>query len=160
MEANVLSHTRKRPLSHSRKKQSVIHPSGTLSQQGTVTTAHRWDSLSVRNKSASYDWLTHTSVWLLNSRICTVNSGLVPFTGPMGTGDNLTFIEIQLQWVQGGWRSFLYCHRWNGGRARHQTLKALSPSDSLQRSPVCLPLCQWGDFSARRSQFCGASKHG
>lgn len=116
---------------HSHGKQSVIHPSGTLSRQGTVTSAHRWDSLSVRNRSASYDWLTHTSIWLLNRLICTVNSGLVPFPSPMGAGDNLTFIEIQLQWVQGGWRSFFYCHRWDGGRARHQTLKALSLSDAL-----------------------------
>ncbi len=113
------------------RKQSVIHSSGTLSRQGTVFTAHHWDSLSVRNRSASYDWLTHTSIWLLNRLICTVNSGLVPFPSPMGAGDNLTFIEIQLQWVQGGWRSFFYCHRWDGGRARHQTLKALSLSDAL-----------------------------
>lgn len=63
-------------------------------------------------RSASYDWLTHTSILLLNRLRCTANSGLVLFPSPMGAGDNLTFIEIQLQWVQGGWRSSFYCHRW------------------------------------------------
>lgn len=107
----------------------MIHSSGILSRQGTVTTAYRWDS-SVWKRSVSYDWLTHTSIWLLNRLIRAVSSSLVLFPSPMGTGDNLSFIEIQLQWVQGGWRSFFYCHRWDGVRARHQTLKVPSLSDS------------------------------
>lgn len=119
------------PHTHTRGKQSVIHPSGMLSQQSTVTTAHCWDSLSVWKRSASYDWLSHTSIWLLNRLICTVNSDLVPLPSPMGAGDNLTFIEIQLQWVQGGWGSFFYYHRRDGRRAWHQNLKALSPPRSL-----------------------------
>ena len=89
-------HTHSHIYTHALWKQSVIHPGGFLSQQGTVTVVYRRDTLSARNRSVAYDWLTHTSIWLLNRLICAVNSCSVPFSCPMGVGDNLTFIEILL----------------------------------------------------------------
>ena len=128
-----------------------------LHSRKTISDPSQWRPLPVGRStrrsllrippSASYDWLAHTSMWLLNRLTCTVDPDLVPIPSPMGAGDNLTFIEIQLQWVQGGWRSSFNCRRWDGGRDTSR-LRLSAALRCLSSSPP-----MWGIIQQARVNF-------